>query len=407
MKEQTMSTIQYDMLYLLSCGVNKTKPQQNILEQYKSDDRKRMLLYRFSKHHFVEALTSTVLKQAGVPLPDLWEKDMAKAVRKVILFDAERARILSFMEQRGIWYLPLKGIILKEFYPSVGMRQMSDNDILFDEAFAEQVREYMVSLGYEVISFGEGNHDVYEKEPVYNFELHRALYGAAHDNNWEQYYRDVKERLIREEGSSYGYHMKPEDFYIYIMCHGYKHYQGGGTGIRTLLDFYVYLESLHSEMDFAYIEKECETLGLSEFEKRNRALCRKVFGDNAFAELPAEERVPDTAAHTTKEIITKALSQEELDMLQYYMTSGVYGTFDRRIENNVKKYSKNGGSSKLRYVIKRIFPGMETYQYYPFFYKHKWFLPVCWLYRLLRVVFQRERRERILREADAVRKVKV
>ena len=98
----------------------------------------------------------------------------------------------------------------------------------------------------------------------------------------------------------------------------------------------------------AYIEKECETLGLSEFEKRNRALCRKVFGDNAFAELPAEERVSDTAAHTTKEIITKALSQEELDMLQYYMTSGVYGTFDRRIENNVKKYSKNGGSSKLR-----------------------------------------------------------
>lgn len=66
MKEQTMSTIQYDMLYLLSCGVNKTKPQQNILEQYKSDDRKLMQLYRFSKQHFVEALTGTVLKQAGV-----------------------------------------------------------------------------------------------------------------------------------------------------------------------------------------------------------------------------------------------------------------------------------------------------------------------------------------------------
>ena len=57
--------------------------------------------------------------------------------------------------------------------------------------------------------------------------------------------------------------------------------------------------------------------------------------------------MPDTAAHTTKEIITKALSQEELDMLQYYMTSGVYGTFDRRIENNVKKYSKNGVKASL------------------------------------------------------------
>ena len=78
MKEQTMSTIQYDMLYLLSCGVNKTKPQQNILEQYKSDDRKLMQLYWFSKQHFVDALTGTVLKQAGVTLPDPWEKDMAK-----------------------------------------------------------------------------------------------------------------------------------------------------------------------------------------------------------------------------------------------------------------------------------------------------------------------------------------
>ena len=78
MKEQTMSTIQYDMLYLLSCGVNKTKPQQNILEQYKSDDRKLMQLYRFSKQHFVEALTGTVLKQVGVTLPDPWEKDMMR-----------------------------------------------------------------------------------------------------------------------------------------------------------------------------------------------------------------------------------------------------------------------------------------------------------------------------------------
>ena len=97
-----MSTIQYDMLYLLSCGVNKTKPQQNILEQYKSDDWKLMQLYRFSKQHFVEVLTGTVLKQAGVTLPDPWEKDMAKAVRKVILFDAERARILSFMDAADV-----------------------------------------------------------------------------------------------------------------------------------------------------------------------------------------------------------------------------------------------------------------------------------------------------------------
>ena len=54
-------------------------------------------------------------------------------MRKALLFDAERKGILDFMEQRGIWYLPLKGVVLKDYYPAVGMRQMSDNDILYDE----------------------------------------------------------------------------------------------------------------------------------------------------------------------------------------------------------------------------------------------------------------------------------
>mgnify|MGYP002969688486 CR=1 FL=1 len=79
-------------------------------------------------------------------------------------------------------YLPLKGIIMKDYYPSVGMRQMSDNDILFDKAYAKQIRDYMsdndilfdadawermekhmISEGYKAEYVGKGNHDVYHK----------------------------------------------------------------------------------------------------------------------------------------------------------------------------------------------------------------------------------------------------
>ena len=69
------------------------------------------------------------------------------------------------------------------------MRQMSDNDILFDANFCDEIEEYMKSQGYEAVSVGVGNHDVYEKEPALNFEMHRSLYGKAHDRNWEEYYR--------------------------------------------------------------------------------------------------------------------------------------------------------------------------------------------------------------------------
>ena len=77
------------------------------------------------------------------------------------------------MDSEHIWYLPLKGIILKDYYPSVGMRQMSDNDILFDADAWERVEKHMLSEGYETESVGKGNHDVYQKAPVYNFEMHR------------------------------------------------------------------------------------------------------------------------------------------------------------------------------------------------------------------------------------------
>ena len=119
----------------LGCGVNEKMPAKAYIKTFQEayDEDKMQMMYRFSKAHFVEALTGTVLKKAGVKLPAEWEQSIAKAIRKVILFDRERAEIFSYMDEQRIWHMPLKGVILKEFYPSIGMRQMSDNDILFDK----------------------------------------------------------------------------------------------------------------------------------------------------------------------------------------------------------------------------------------------------------------------------------
>ena len=90
-------------------------------------------------------------------------------------------------------YLPLKGIILKDYYPSVGMRQMSDNDILFDADAWERMEKHMIS------------------------ECYKAEYvGKGHDERWVEYYSDIKDRLIpdRTDDRCYGYHMSDEDFYI-------------------------------------------------------------------------------------------------------------------------------------------------------------------------------------------------
>lgn len=381
-----MWKVYYDMIYLAACGVNGVSPKREYLNEL--DMAK---LEQVSHAHMLDALVGMTLKP-WVSISKEWAERISKAVRKNILFDAERAKLLAFMEQQGIWYLPLKGVILKDYYPAVGMRQMSDNDILFDESFRDVLKEYMKSQGYKGVNVGLGNHDEYEKKPVYNFELHRALYDTLHGNEWRDYYKDVKKRLIPDSGSSYGYHFRDEDFYVYILSHTYKHYSGSGTGLRSLLDFYVYLKAKEQEMDFAYIQRECEVLGIAEFERLNRGLCKKVFSQADVSKW--------------KELEWR-LSEEEKDMLENYLSLGVYGTVGRRVENRMGKFRKKSGSdSRLLYLLTRLFPDMETYKnYYPFFYKHKWLLPVGWLYRALRMLFSKKRRKKMVKEIKAVKEV--
>ena len=415
-----INQIAYDMIYLASFGINsKGKPDEKCLERYRTNEENIKELFRMSAKHFIDALTGMTLKKAGVVLPKYWEERMVKAVRKVILFDAERKKLCAWMDRERIWYLPLKGIILKEYYPSIGMRQMSDNDILFDADAWERVEKHMLSKGYETESVGNGNHDVYQKAPVYNFEMHRSLYGKGHDERWVEYYSDIKNTLLSDQpevvcdavygasenttanqtenanggNSSCGYHMSDEDFYIYITSHAYKHYSGSGTGIRTLLDFYAYLKAKEKTFDFDYIKAECRKLGISDFEKRNRRLCWKVF---------SSQQIYDRAS------FEQSLSADEMEMLKYYLSSGVYGTFERMVANRMEKQTKADGKknlSKLSYYRHRVFPGMELYENYPLLVKHRFLIPAYWFYRIVRMLFSKKRRNYMLREVKAVKKV--
>ena len=187
--------------------------------------------------------------------------------------------------------------------------------------------------------------------------------------------------------------MSDEDFYIYITSHAYKHYSGSGTGLRTLLDFYAYLNTKEDTLDFDYIRTECKKLGIDDFEQHNRILCSKVF-----------------APHQTynQASFEQPLSADEFDMLQYYLSSGVYGTFDRMVANRMKKQKNADGKkklSKLSYYRHRVFPGMELYGNYPLLVKHRWLIPAYWCYRIVRMLFSKKRRNYMLREVKAVKKV--
>ena len=104
----------------------------------------------------------------------------------------------------------------------------------------------------------------------------------------------------------------------------------------------------------------------------------------------------------------QSLSADEMEMLKYYLSSGVYGTFERMVANRMEKQTKADGKmnlSKLSYYRHRVFPGMELYENYPLLVKHKFLIPAYWFYRIVRMLFSKKRRNYMLREVKAVKKV--
>lgn len=352
----------YDVAYLASCAVNNTAPDPVRVQNMDLEN-----LYKAADRHLLTGITAIALESAGIR-DKAFTQARGKAIRKVAAFDVERAAILRAFEEAGIWYAPMKGCVLKELYPKIGMREMADNDILYDAARTADVREIMEKLGFTTDElFGRGIHDHYFKPPVCNFEMHRTLFGGTDNTLAAAYYQDVKSRLIRNEGSQYGCHFSDEDFYVYLIAHEYKHYSGGGTGLRSVLDTYVYLKKKGVEPDRTYISGELKKLGIADFEAQNRCLALHLFGG-------------------------EDLTGQDTELLSYIISSGTYGTLRNRVNNRIKEYG-GGPVGKMRYVMHRIWLPMDVvHNWYPTFARRPVLLPLLPFYRLFIGVTKRRGR---------------
>ncbi len=354
-----------DLIYLSACAVNGIAP-----DKAKAEDMDLKALFEAANEHMITAVTAYALESAGVHDND-FTVALAKAMRKTALFDAERGSLLKRLEDEKIWYVPLKGIITKELYPAFGLRQFSDNDILFDETRASDVRKIMEDMGFTCEEFGRSHDDTYKKPPVLNFEMHRRLFGPEHTKELNEYFRDVETRRVKDAENGYGYHFSDEDFYVYVIAHEYEHYSGRGTGLRSVLDTYVINDKLSFDRD--YVNRELGKLGISEFEETNRTLAGKLFGK------PVANGEMTPAAD---------LDPKEAEMLEKVFSSGTYGTFNTWVEKQLKlvngKSGKLTAGKRIKYLFARAFPDQEYMMTYTKIARFKVLLPAAWIFRIVR-----------------------
>ena len=365
----TITRTSEQLLYLMACALQGVSAREEILADA---DLKQLLI--MARKRSVASMVCMALEKTAIfanadeTAKKQWIEAKNKAIRKNMLLDAERKAILHELEIQGIWYMPLKGSILKDWYPKPGMREMADNDILVDSSGREQVQEIFQNRGYKTVSFGKLNHDEYEKPPIYNFEMHVSLFHGTYKELAEQY-ENVKERLLPVDGTAYQFAFTPEDFYVFVLAHAHKHYSHSGTGVRTLADIYVMDRHLGDIMDRDEVEQKLTQLGIAEYEQHSRVLAEKLFS-------------------AVRPLAETELTEDEKEMLLYYCDATTYGTVDNSVNNRLHELQENSENIKLwtkvKYCCVRLFPGREFCKFtYPFVYKHPWTLPFFWVWRIV------------------------
>ena len=186
MTKYTYKQNTYYLMYLIRCVLNDKIPAKETLDKMNLSG-----VFAIAQAHALTAIVAYALESAGEYYKE-FEEEKAKAIRKTIILDTERERVFTEFNKAGIWYMPLKGIILKDYYPAFGMRQMADNDILIDRSRQEDIKRIMLSCGFYVKSYDKSKHDVYFKEPVCNFQMHVSLFEEDNKDVLYCYFKDIE-----------------------------------------------------------------------------------------------------------------------------------------------------------------------------------------------------------------------
>ncbi|MBE6742510.1 MAG: hypothetical protein E7570_09465 [Ruminococcaceae bacterium] len=346
------------LLHLVFCALHGKEPEEAEGVDYS-------LLFELAKQQEIYNLINEKLQRAEfIPqeVKETFRNQSMSELNKMIALSAQRNVLYSELTENEIKFMPLKGLIFKDYYPKESMRQMSDNDILIDEAKRKEAASIMEKLGFTPVDTTQNSDDFF-KEPYYTFELHRSLFDE--ESNFSPRFECVWENAKQDENNEFLYHMSKEDVYIFSVCHMYKHYIKACCGIRFLVDNYLFLKKEGGSLNREYINSELEKFELSDYEKQTKSLAMKVFD--------GEE-----------------LSEEEKKLLSSYTDFGIYGNNEGKHLQAYSALSQDNSKAgaKFKYFLHRLFPKKSDMLYlYPVLEKKPYLLPFMLIHRFFKGIF--------------------
>ena len=199
-------------------------------------------LYRLSKQHDIAHLIGDALFRNKL-LPesraqDAFKEQIVIAVYRYENQTAEFKRISDALNEAKIEYIPLKGSVIRNYYPEPWMRTSCDIDILVKQKDYFEAGKYLAeALNYKIKDYNSHDVSLYSDNNVH-LELHYSLleesiiYSAKKilNNVWD--YVDCFDNGMQRS-------LNDEMFYFYHIAHMVKHFITGGCGIRPFIDLWL------------------------------------------------------------------------------------------------------------------------------------------------------------------------
>lgn len=358
-----MTDFQKAIVLLIKSAINESK------EKIPQDINWNEAVLLGKKHQIISLLYYGVVFSKLQIDQDI-KKTMENITFQYILRDQNQQyyinKIQTAFEENGIDYMPLKGTLIKHFYPKTEMRSMSDIDILIKTEQYDSIKTILQELDFQ--EKYESNHEfVWKKNNSLILELHKSII-PTYNEDFYSYLGDGWRMAEKSEDFEHKYRMSPEDELIYNFVHMAKHYRDGGVGIRHIVDFYI-CRTRFDNLDNAYIETELKKLQLWDFYNNIKKTINVWF---------KKEKSSDVTDFITS----------------YIFNSGSYGNIESRLiaeAVRASKKTKRSGNVKYKKLWELIFlPFNKMCEKYPILKKLPILLPAMWIVRIIVAIFTKK-----------------
>ena len=291
------------------------------------------------------------------------------ALYRAIYLQAGRAqRFLTLSEKltaAGIDHMPVKGWYIKELYPEPELRSYGDIDILIRKEDRQRCHALLLAEGFTAGSDWEPTYS-YIRD-IESYEFHTNLMDGNLDGreDLQAYFSRAWDHAEPREGRRF----EPEKEFHFIYCavHLAKHLYAAGAGLRMYMDLALFIRRFSASLNWAYIEKELEGLGLTAFFHTLLAVLSAWFG------VKTPLSYPEPPEATLRQLT------------EYTLNADLFG----KLRDNSLIRVRNAGASsprdRLTVIRRRIFPPAAVVgKRYAFVAKRPWLLPVGWLARLIK-----------------------